>query len=218
MGKISSVLGQFFELIHSGVFFIIPNKNVSYGLAIILFTIIIRLILLPLNIKQIKSQVKMNEIQPKIKKLQTKYKNNPQKANEEMMKIYKEEGINPFSGCLPMLIQMPIIIALFYVFKDLQGINGVGFLWIKDLSKPDQFYILPILSGLTTYLSSVLLAPKDDGAQAMQAKTMSIFMSIFLVYVGFKFQASLVLYWVINNIFQTAQTLMMKKNVDTVKE
>lgn len=160
----------------------------------------------------------MNEIQPKIKKLQTKYKNNPQKANEEMMKIYKEEGINPFSGCLPMLIQMPIIIALFYVFKDLQGINGVGFLWIKDLSKPDQFYILPILSGLTTYLSSVLLAPKDDGAQAMQAKTMSIFMSIFLVYVGFKFQASLVLYWVINNIFQTAQTLMMKKNVDTVKE
>lgn len=212
MGKISSVLGQCFEFIHSGIFSVIPDKNISYGLAIILFTVIIRVILLPLNIKQTKSQVKMNEIQPEVKKLQAKYKKDPQKANEEMMKLYKEKGVSPLGGCLPMLIQMPIVFALFYVFKDLQGISGIGFLWLKDLAKPDPFYILPILSGVTTYFSTSLIAPKGDGPQAKQTSTMNIAMSIFLVFMSFKFQASLVLYWVVNNAIQIVQTIIMKNN------
>ena len=146
-------------MIHS----VIPNNNYSYGLAIIAFTAIIRIFLLPLTIKQIKSQVKMQEVQPRVKELQAKYKNDPKKSQEEVMKLYKETGSNPISGCLPLIIQLPIIWALFYVFNNLTAINGVSFLWIKDLSLPDKpFYMLPILSTVTTYISSRLMTPSGE--------------------------------------------------------
>ena len=108
-------------------------------------------------LKQIKSQAKMQEFQPEIKKLQDKYKNDPQKLNMEIMKLYKDNKINPMSGCLPLLIQMPILFALYYVFQNITGIEGASFLWISNLFAKDPYYILPILSGLTTYLSSWLM-------------------------------------------------------------
>ncbi len=115
-------------------------------LAIILFTIIIRIVLLPLSIKQTKSTAKMGAIQPEMKKVQEKYKKDPQKSQQEVMKLYKENGVNPMGGCLPMLIQMPILFALFAVFQNL-NLQGAGFLWMTDLTKPDpiiyyQYYLL----------------------------------------------------------------------------
>lgn len=202
-------LAKFFDLLQSYIYVVIPNKNITYGLSIILFTFIIRLILLPLNIKQMRSTKRMNEVQPEIKKLQTKYKNDPTKQNEELMKLYKEKGINPMGGCLPLLIQMPILMALYWVFMGLKGINGVSFLWISNLAKPDNLFILPILSGATTYLSSAMMAPKD-GDQAKQMSTMNIGMSIFLVVMSWPMQASLVLYWVFNNLFQVGQVFLLK--------
>ena len=207
------ILRDFFTVIHDNcVANIISNPDISYGVAIILFTIIIRALLLPLNIKQMKSQLKMNEIQPELKRLQERYKNDPQKANMEVMKLYKERGVNPFAGCLPLLIQMPILLALFWVFKGLfNSIHPVpGFMWMSNLVKPDPYHILPILSGLTTYVSSSLVALKGDSAQAKQTSTMNIFMAGMLLIMSWKMNASLVLYWVIGNIFQICQSYIMK--------
>lgn len=209
MEYLKSAFVHFFELIHHWVTIVIPNNNISYGIAIILMTAIIRLILLPLNIKQTKSSIAMNELQPEIKKLQEKYKNDPQRSQQEMMKLYKERGANPLSGCLPMLIQWPIFIALYYVFNNLSGINGVHFLWIQDLAKRDV--VLAVLSGITTYYSGSLMMPAGDSAQAKQSATMNIGMSIFMIFISWSLRSALVLYWVVNNLIQIIQTLAMKK-------
>ncbi|AKA71253.1 membrane protein insertase YidC [Clostridium scatologenes] len=209
MQYLNNAFVQFFELVHQGVAGVIPSKNVSYGIAIILVTLIIRIILLPLNIKQTKSSLVMSELQPETKKIQEKYKNDPQRAQQEMMKLYKEKGASPLSGCLPMLIQWPIFIALYYVFNNLHGIDGVHFLWINDLAKRDV--ILAVLSGLTTYFSGSLMMMSGDSAQAKQSTTMNVGMSIFMVFISWSLKSALVLYWVVNNLIQIAQTLVMKK-------
>jgi YidC/Oxa1 family membrane protein insertase len=121
-------------------------------------------------------------------------------------------------GCLPLIVQLPILWALFYVFQRIQPIDPstgqtvtVSFLWIKNLFSYDPFFILPVLSGLTTYLSSRMMTPAADSAQAKQTSTMNIGMSIFMVFMAWKFTAALVLYWVVNNLIQIGQTLLMKK-------
>jgi YidC/Oxa1 family membrane protein insertase len=215
---LNSTLGQFFTFIHTIIHNIIPNVNYSYGLAIIAFTAIIRVCLLPLTIKQTRSQVKMQEVQPRVKELQAKYKNDPKKSQEEVMKLYKETGSNPISGCLPLIIQLPIIWALFYVFNHLTAINGVHFLWIKDLSQADPYYILPILSTITTYISSRLMTPPGDSAQAKQTSTMNTAMAVVFGFMSIKFKSAIVLYWVTQNLFQIGQTIVMKKMDRKIKE
>ncbi|WP_035293151.1 membrane protein insertase YidC [Clostridium sp. KNHs214] len=223
MQFLSQWLSKFFEMLHTGLNSFIPNNNITYGLAIILFTAIIRIILLPINFKQIRSTVKMSEIQPEMKKLQEKYKNNPQKMQEEVMKLYKENGVSPLSGCLPLIIQMPILFAMYYLFLNLPNISGVSFLWMKDLGgvaslKDPLSLILPILSGVTTYLSSAMMGMKGDGMQAKQTSIMNIFMSVFITYMSLKFKGALVLYWVTNNLFQIGQTVVMKRNEKKSKQ
>ncbi len=206
-------LEKLYFLIHSGVHTIIPNEDISFGLAIIVFTILIRVLLLPLSIKQTKSTAKMGAIGPEVKKVQAKYKGDPQKSQQEVMKLYKENGVNPMGGCLPMLIQMPILFALFYVFRTLD-MNQAGFLWMKDLALPDPIYTLPVLSMVTTYLSSKLMQPTIAGADAAKAKqtsTMNAGMAIFMGFMSLNFKGALVLYWVINNILQVIQTLVINK-------
>ncbi|MBC8060987.1 MAG: membrane protein insertase YidC [Clostridiaceae bacterium] len=206
-----------FLFIHDkGIAVVITNKNYSYGIAIIVFTIIIRIILLPLGIKSMKSQLKMTEVQPEVKKLQEKYKKDPAKLNEATMKLYKEKGVNPLGGCLPLLVQMPVLMALYTVFRK-DVFIGHSFLWIGDLSKTDltqvhRYFILAILSGATTYISSTLLAAKGDSAQAKQASTMNIVMGGFLTFMSLSMPASLVLYWVFGNLFQIGQTIVIKKS------
>lgn len=200
---------QFFEYLHRGVVSVVPDQNISYGLAIILMTIIIRVLILPLGVKQIRSSLIMNKIQPEVKKIQEKYKKDPQRAQKEMMKLYKEKGASPFSGCLPLLIQWPILLALYYVFNHLTGINGIGFLWIKDLGKPD--IVLAVLSGLTTFLSGWLIMPSDDSAQASQSRKMNIGMGIFMIFISWKLKSALVLYWVVSNLIQIAQNFVIKR-------
>lgn len=202
---------QFFNSINNVVFSVIPNKNYSYGIAIIIVTILIKIVLIPLNVKAIKSNVGMTKLQPLVKELQKKYKNDPQKLQQETMSLYKENNVSMFGGCLPMFIQWPILAALYYVFYSL-NIKGVSFLWIKDLSGHANFndistVILPILSAATTYLSGIVLMPKNaDPAQIKQTSTMNIGMSIFLLVMSWQLSAALVLYWVISNIFQMVQT------------
>lgn len=220
MSFLNGTFGQFFTFIHSLIASIIPNPNYSYGLAIIAFTAIIRICLLPLTMKQIKSQVKMQEVQPLVKEIQAKYKKDPKKSQEEVMKLYKETGSNPISGCLPLVIQLPIIWALFYVFNNLSSINGVSFLWVKDLARVNPFsfshvdfpqLILPILSTVTTYISSRLMTPSGDNAQAKQTSTMNTAMALVFGFMSINFKPAIVLYWVTQNLFQIGQTIFMKK-------
>ncbi len=211
MNFLTSLLTQFFEFIEGGVQLVFSNPGTAYGLTIIIITILIRILLIPLSFKQTRSQIKMQEVQPKLTKLQEKYKNDPAKAQQEMMKLYKENNISPMSGCLPMLIQMPIFIALYSVFYNLQGLEGASFLWVKDLSQPDQFMILPILSVITQFISMKIAGAQGDSAQAKQMNTMNIVMSGMIGFMSLKFKAALVLYWVANNLMSMAQTYLTKK-------
>ena len=126
-GSIIQFLVKCFTFVHDDfIASVITNKNISYGLAIIVFTLIIRTLLLPLSMKAMNSQLKMADIQPEVKKIQVKYKKDPAKLNEETMKMYKEKGVSPLGGCLPMLIQMPVLMSLYYVFRD-PVFKGIGF-------------------------------------------------------------------------------------------
>ena len=162
----------------------------------------------------------MNEINPKIKAIQVKYKNDKEKMNEKIMELYKEEKYNPASGCLPLLIQMPIIIALFrvlqsptkFVFTPEQfDAIAKNFLWLTDLGLPDKMYILPILSALTTYFQMNMVAAKGNTDPNM--KTMNMIMPIMLGWITLKFPAGLAMYWVVGNIFTIAQQYLMTKNL-----
>ena len=204
MNILSNALGHVLRII----FELVQN----YGLSIILFTILVKVLLLPLTIKQTKSTKAMQDIQPKIQEIQTKYKDKPEKQQQEIMKIYTEAKINPLAGCLPLLIQMPILIALFSVLREpvtygvfadqAQFVNAAkGFLWIKDLTTPD--YILAILSGATTFLMQTLMMPKDQQQGSM--KIMTYVMSAMMLFWGFSFPAGLTLYWTIGNVFAIGQ-------------
>ncbi|HHW01355.1 MAG TPA: membrane protein insertase YidC [Thermoanaerobacterales bacterium] len=186
----------------------------SYGLAIIGITVLIKIILLPFSFQQFHSMKKMQEIAPLQKKLQEKYKNDKEKLNREIMKLYQENKVNPMGGCLPLLIQFPFIIGL---FKLLQSYNfgQAGFLWIKDLGAPDTTYILPILAAITTYLSSKIATPPNT---ENPNNTMNIVMSIFIGWMAVKFASGLALYWVVSNILQIMQQILIMRSPAPVKE
>ena len=209
MNFIANILGIVLKVIFGVVH--------SYGLAIILFTVIIKLILTPLTIKQTKSTHAMAEISPKVKEIQKKYKNNPEKQNIEISKLYKDAQINPLSGCLPLLIQMPILLGLFWVLRDpvkygvfeskamLMAANS-SFLWIKSLTKPD--YILAIISGVSAFAMQKMMTPPD---QPKQMKFMNLLIPAMSFYWGFIFPAGLTLYWSMSNIFQVVQYYLITK-------
>ncbi len=217
---LSSIFGQIFQAVHNFVEIFTQNPNISFGVTIILFTLLARICLLPLSLKQTKSTAKMSAMQPELKQVQEKYKNDPQRQQSEMMNLYKKYDISPLGGCLPMLIQFPIVIALFYVFKEFDY-QGAGFLWMNSLVDPDPLYIMPILSGVTTFLSMKVSTPATGDA-AQQTKMMNIGMSIFFTFMSFKFPSALVLYWTVSNLIQMIQGLVLNKiykkpSAETVK-
>lgn len=200
-------LTDFFDLIVKGIHGVgISSQSWTYFLAIFIFTLIIKFLILPLTIKQTKAMVLTQEMQPKIKALQEKYKNDPKTLQQKQMELYKESGTNPLSGCLPILIQFPIFIAMYNVIRleSASGLQEVSFLWVKSLAKPD--IILAVLSGISTYVSMLITQPKkSDDPQVKTQRQMGIFMSAFSVWIGVKFQSALVLYWIIGNVIQLAQ-------------
>ncbi len=168
----------------------------SYGIAIILLTVVIKLGLYPLTMKQINSMKEMAKIQPLIKELQQKYKNDPQELNKKTMELYKEHGVNPFGGCLPMLIQLPILWILFRVLNT-YNFGHTKFLGLWDLSKPDPYYILPILIVILSFLQQKVMSTGDDTSQN---KMMLIMMPLFIGYISLKLPTGVVLYWGISSL------------------
>jgi YidC/Oxa1 family membrane protein insertase len=178
-----------------------------YGLAIIIFTLLLKVVLLPFNIMQTKSTVKMQMVQPKLKELQKKYKNDPKKMQEAQMKLYKDEGVNPFGGCLPLIIQMPVLFAIFWVFRDFTGFGTETFLGLtlaSTLNKNPQVLgiFFALLSGFSTFISTLLLTPKGQEGSPATGKNMNIIMSAFFAWVSWTMPASLVIYWIVNNLLQ----------------
>ena len=194
----------------------------NYGITIIIVTILVRLCLIPLYAKQMKNSAKMSAMQSKQKEIQARYANDRVKMNEEINALYQKEGISPMSGCLPLIIQLPIIWGLFALLRNpLQYMTSTNmiaavhesFLWIPDLSQPDS-WILPIIAGLTTYLTSILGMSMTASGQAQSngmMNSMKYFMPIMIFLMGRSFPAGLALYWAIGNCVQIVQSWFLNK-------
>jgi len=187
----------------------------SYGLAIILLTVLIRTVFWPLNHKAMVSTRHMQEVQPLIAALKEKYKGDPQKQHQEMMALYKEHKINPMGGCLPMLVQIPVFFALFVVLRGAIELRFSSFLWISDLSTPENLFkdhlpiainILPIFMGFTMWLQQKLTPSGDDQQQRMMMMMPVIFTVMF-----YSFPSGLSLYWSTNQVLMIVQLLWMRK-------
>ena len=199
----------------------------NYGLAIIILTLIVKLCLYPLYIKQTKSMAKMSTVQPKMQALQNKYGDDKEMLNAKMAELYKEEGFNPASGCLPMIIQMPIIMGLFALLRNpmmymsdnnssmIFAFHG-KFLWINDLSQPDP-WILPIIAGVATFFSFTMNRMlQDNGAKDQQAQQMNGMMKmmqyifpVMILWLCRTYPSGLGLYWGVSQIIQIGFNIHM---------
>lgn len=177
----------------------------SAGVAIILLTILIRGLLFPLTQKQTESMLAMREIQPKAQEIQKKYKDNPQEYQKRVMELYREAGVNPLGGCLPLLVQFPFLIALFQVLRTATFENADPQFLFWTLTEPDGLYILPLLSGVTTYLQSKMTM--TDPSQ----KALLYIMPVFITWISVSFPTGLVLYWVVSNVFSIGQQYVLLK-------
>ena len=188
----------------------------SYGLAIILLTVIIKMLLYPLTVKQVKSMKAMQELSPKMKKIQEKYKDNPQVMQQKIGALYQEAGVNPLAGCLPLLIQMPILMGMYYALFTFTypSAEAAKFLWLPSMSEADPLYILPILSALTTFLQQKMTTTEMN----QQMKIMMTVMPLFIGWISLSFPSGLVLYWVTMNVVQIAQQWWMYRGEDSKKE
>lgn len=210
-----------------------PEYISYYAIAIIITSVIFKMILLPISIKQTASTDKMKEIQPQLQAIQKKYKDDPQTQQTKMQELYKENNYNPASGCLIMLVQFPIIIAFFAVFREparyafsdpgmYEAMDKV-FLWIPNLENADPFlWGLPLLAALTTFLQSKTMtlgstnSPDDQAAKTQNM--MNYMMPAMIFFAARSFPAGLALYWVISNAFSTVQQLISKRHLIKAKE
>ena len=203
-GFIAEILYSAIKAIHKAV----PN----WGFSIILLTLIIKIIFFPLTYSSTKSMAKMQELQPKIKALKAKYKKAKQdidqrrKMNEETMRLYKEHGVNPAGGCLPMLIQLPIFWGFFRLLVvAIEFRHSPFILWLSDLSVKDPYYVTPILMGISQFIQQKITPTSGDSTQQKMMLIMPVIMTIFFM----NFQSGLVLYWLTNNMLQIGQQLIM---------
>ena len=174
----------------------------NWGWSIILLTVLIKLVFFPLSAASYKSMARMKEVQPRLVAMKEQYKGEPQKLNQAMMEMYRKEKINPLGGCLPVVIQIPVFISLYWVLLSSVEMRGAPWvLWIHDLSVPDPYYILPVIMAVSMFVQTKLNPTPPDPVQAKIMMYMPIVFSIMF----FFFPAGLVLYWVTNNLLSIAQ-------------
>lgn len=227
-GSIGRILFVILEHIH------IVAKN--WGLSIILLTAFINILLFPLTFKGIKSMKQMQALQPKMETLRKTHKNDPQKLNKEVMELYKRYKINPMTGCLPLILQMPVFFALYQVLLRSIELRGAPFLWIKDLSQPDRLIIfkapipfmgnelniLPILMAIAMFFQQRLSAPANpaaDDQMAQQQKMMMVMMPVLFGFIFYHLPSGLVMYWLTNTLLTvTEQEMFLKKQLFHVEQ
>jgi len=197
----------------------------NWGVAIVILSLLIYLILYPLTLKQMRSMKQMQALQPRIEELRKIYKDNPQKLNTEIMKLYREYKVNPFSGCLPLLLQMPIFFALYQVLMRSVALKGAKFLWIKDLSEPDKlfslpfglpkpydsFNLLPILMAIGMFIQQKFSMATTSTGSAEQQKFMMILFPLMFGFIFYGMPSGLVLYWFINSTLMLLYQLRISR-------
>jgi YidC/Oxa1 family membrane protein insertase len=178
----------------------------QYGLSILAVTIIIRFIILPLTLKQYKSSKRMQDLQPELKKMKEKYKDDAKKQQEETMKLFQTNGVNPLAGCFPLIVQMPILIALYNAIMRNESIASHSFLWL-ELGKMDPYYILPLLAAITTFFQQKMMASQ----MTPQMQNLMFIFPVLIFVMAMNFAAALPLYWVYSNIFTIVQSYFIYK-------
>jgi YidC/Oxa1 family membrane protein insertase len=181
--------------------------RLAYGWVLIIFGVLVRLLLWPLNQRAMESSIRMQAVAPLLKQIQDRHKNEPERLQREMMRLYKEHNVNPFGGCLPMLLPMPVLFALFFVFANTIEFRGVPFLWLPDLSRADPYYIIPMVMGLSMFVLSKVgqigMPPNP------QTKMMLYFMPGFMTLLFLNFASGLNLYYAVSNIFSIPQQYLI---------
>ncbi len=211
-------LTRFFEIALEWLYAIIPN----YGWAIIVLTIMVRIVTAPLMVRQMRSAERMREVQPKIKALQERYADDRQKQSEEMMKLYREESINPLGGCLPLLLQMPVLIGLFYALRTSIGLRHAPWiLWIDDLSQPATLFtipgldfpvrVLPLIMGASMFVQQKMMP--QTGMDPVQARMMLVMMPGMMLLISYTFPSGLVLYWTVSNLLGIAHQYWVRNHL-----
>jgi len=179
----------------------------NFGVSIIIVTILIKIMLLPLTLKQDKSMKEMKKLQPELEKIKEKYANDKQMLNIKTMELYKEHKVNPLGGCLPLLLQLPILFALFGVLRNGIIPKDSSFLWLK-LSVPDPFYVLPVLNGAVSFLQQKLMGSADSNPQM---KNMMYIFPIMMIMFSLKMPSGLQLYWLTSSILAVVQQYFIMK-------
>jgi YidC/Oxa1 family membrane protein insertase len=185
------------------------HLHLAYGLVLVLFGIMMRVVLWPLNQKAMRSTMAMQAIQPELKAIQDKHKNDPTRLQQEMFKLYKEHGVNPMGGCWPMLLPMPVLLALFFVFQNTIELRGQSFLWLPDLSRPDPLFIIPIVMGLSMFGLSKMgqrgIPPNPQ--MKMMVYMMPVMMTVFF----FNLASGLNLYYAVSNLASIPQQWLISE-------
>ncbi|MDI3256698.1 MAG: YidC/Oxa1 family membrane protein insertase [Kyrpidia sp.] len=179
----------------------------DYGIAILAVTILIRLLTLPLWLRQMKYSKVMQEMQPQLQKIREKYGDNKQKINEETVKLFQQTGVNPLSGCLPTLVQLPILWALYQAIRSNAMLQAHKFLGLVPLGQPDHYFILPILAAVTTYIQSKMMLTTNDRQQQM----VLIMMPLMILFIAVSLPSALSLYWVYTNLLTIIQYYFFAK-------
>lgn len=192
--------------------FLHDQLNVGYGWVLVIFGVLMRVLLWPLNQKAMRAQMRNMAVQPMVKEIQTKYKDNPEKLQKEMMRLYKEYGFNPLAGCLPMLLPWPVLIALFFVFQNTIELRGVPFYWLPDLSAKDPIYLLPILLAVSMFaLQFISFRSMPEAGKNPQMKMMMYFMPPFFGFIFMQFPSGLNLYYATAQLATIPQQMLIAR-------
>jgi YidC/Oxa1 family membrane protein insertase len=185
------------------------HLHLAYGLVLVFFGIMVRVLLWPLNQKAMRANMQLQAVQPLMKEIQERHKSDPQKQQQEMLKLYREYKVNPLGGCWPMLLPMPVLFALFFVFQNTIELRGVSFLWLPDLARPDPLYIIPVLMGLSMYgLSKVGQIGMEPNPQM---KTMLYVMPVMMTFLFLNFASGLNLYYAVSNLASIPQQWLLAR-------
>ncbi|MGB3345962.1 MAG: membrane protein insertase YidC [Candidatus Humimicrobiia bacterium] len=200
-----TILNPVVEILKTIIVFFHDHVYPNYGVDIILLTVVVRIAMIPLTMTQIKSQTQMQKIQPQINKIKQEYKNDREKINMETMKIYSENKINPLSGCLPLLLQLPILFALFMLLQSYAPIKEESFLWLSELGQPDPYFILVIIFVITSFLTQQMML--TDPSQ----KAIKYIMPIAMGFIFYRLAAALLVYFNTSNIWQLGERYIISR-------
>ncbi|WP_422658978.1 YidC/Oxa1 family membrane protein insertase [Paenibacillus sp. EC2-1] len=187
--------------------------NGEYGLAVLVMVLIVRTLILPLTLKQVRSSKAMQAIQPEIAKIREKYKDTPEKVQMETMKLFQEHKVNPMAGCLPLLVQMPIFIALYHSIYYNGLLREHEFLWLQ-LGEPDKLFILPVLAAFTTFFQTRMMLKMNPSPQQGMMQFMMFVYPILIFVMSFQFPSALPLYWFYSNLYTIVQNYFLYRNND----